>query len=237
VRSNSEWVIDPASFSDPAGVLDPATKAAFLAQSGGYNTGTGTTFSFQLINTSNLAVGGTITFTLVDPTRRVSNVPVTINGYNCGYGGIAVPLRIGQNDYLTHAYGDKCWMVENSKEGSPNATYYSFYTERLNNYYYDNVSSACPTGWSVPTVALANELVTIYKAAQTPASIKVWWNNSTVRQGWYDSALKAWNHWDVNEVWATQTYTTAIYWEKGSNQFLVNSAFSEVHKSVRCVRD
>jgi hypothetical protein len=122
---------------------------------------------------------------------------------NCGVGGVAKSVRIGNNDYLTHWYGTgewmRCLMVENSKEGTPTATAYGqmidvdSYIDGTdpgaagNGFYYysrANAASACPTGWHLPTkyelersliAEFAGEWASDDRTDGKPA-IGKWWN-------------------------------------------------------------
>jgi hypothetical protein len=243
VRSNSEWIVKPASFSDPAGVLDEAFVAAFLAQSGGYKTNPGSTFSFQLIQAASISAGGQITFTLSDPTGRVPDLPVTIYGYNCGINGVAVKRQVGANDYLTHMYGDKCWMVQNSREGTPSATYWGTLSDRVNGYYYDfaNKETQCAGNWRLPTQAEAEEMVLI--ARTDPERLGKWWYGEMGVEhgafaGYHDTA---WQYWGSYGRWwvITESYRFIRGSKDGTGEkFVVTSAgtnMSTFRHSVRCV--
>jgi uncharacterized protein (TIGR02145 family) len=252
VRSNSEWVVKPGSLSDPANILDPACKPAFLAQSGGYDID-GITFSFQLVNTTLISGGGQITFTLGDPTGRAADVPVTINGYNCGVNGTAVPRRIGGNDYLTHLYIGKCWMVQNSMEGTPLHAYGPS-PDKVNGYYYTwaNRNTACPDGWRIPTVAEVGTHIyqvntLMYEATNNEHLAGRWWWGE-----WMDPEQIFAGWWRQNELKGSNWGSFGFWWYEGTsypgNEFLegykegllitsLSIAEQNVSTSVRCVHD
>lgn len=194
IKSNSLWRVK--SIVDTQGLL-----ASFDAgQNGGYNVQLGDTFLFTLKQvTTATDVGASVTFTFYDPSGKYADVDVKINPIACGAEGTAAPLKIGNNTYMTHRYGTKCWMVENSREGTANAVNFggaitgttwnngSTYSPGTNNgqYYYgdSNRNTACPTGWHLPTAAEAANLVS---AVTTDISQNngtkgaQWWAGSSV---------------------------------------------------------
>lgn len=189
IKSNSLWTVK--SITDSQNLL-----ASFDAsQNGGYNVQTGDTFLFTLKQvTTATDVGASVTFTFYDPSGKYADVDVTINPIACGAGGTAAPLKIGNNTYMTHKYGTKCWMVENSKEGTANAVNFggsisgttwnngSTYSPGTNNgqYYYgdSNRNTACPSGWHLPT---ATEAANLVSAVTTDISQ----NNGTKGAQWW----------------------------------------------------
>lgn len=194
IKSNSLWKVK--SIVDTQGLL-----ASFDAgQNGGYNVQPGDTFLFTLKQvTTATDVGASVTFTFYDPSGKYADVDVKINPIACGAEGTAAPLKIGNNTYMTHRYGTKCWMVENSREGTANAVNFggaitgttwnngSTYSPGTNNgqYYYGDSyrNTACPTGWHLPTAAEAANLVS---AVTTDISQNngtkgaQWWAGSSV---------------------------------------------------------
>lgn len=189
LKSNSLWKV--RGVEDIQGLL-----SSFDAnQNGGYNVQTGDTFLFTLRQvTTATDVGASITFTFYDPSGKYADVDVTINPISCGAGGIAAPLKIGNNTYMTHKYGTKCWMVENSKEGTASAVNFggvisgttwnngSTYNPSATNgqhYYGDsNRNTACPSGWHLPT---ATEAANLVSAVTTDISQ----NNGTKGAQWW----------------------------------------------------
>lgn len=169
IKSNSLWKVK--SVEDSQSLL----SSFDTSQNGGYNVQTGDTFVFTLKQVTTASdLNTNIVFTFYDPSGRYNDVSVTINPISCGAGGTAAPLKIGDNTYLTHRYGTKCWMVENSREGTPDASYFgspitgtttgisSTYIPSVSNgqCYYGSSSrhTACPAGWHLPTVSEANLL-------------------------------------------------------------------------------
>jgi|GEM_PF-4511618 len=89
----------------------------------------------------------------------------------CGSGGTALPMQIGNNIYDTHLYMtngvERCWMVQNSREGTPRNTgsigannstsvwnQYGSHPVAARGYYYvwaTAQTDACPAGWKVPS--------------------------------------------------------------------------------------
>lgn len=172
LKSNSTWKI--RSVVDTQNLL----VGFDMNQSGGYNVQNGDLLLFTLRKISAATdLNASITFTFYDPSAKyVNDVSVTINPVACGMGGIAAPLKIGNNTYKTHMYGDKCWMVENSREGSSfanyfgspiagtttyNSSYYSPNSANGQHYYSYTSTTACPEGWHIPTLDEGTALMNI----------------------------------------------------------------------------
>lgn len=172
IKSNSLWKI--RSVSDPQSLL----ISFDMNQNGGYNVADGDLLLFTLRKPVTEAdLSSYIIFTLFDSAGKYEDVQVQINPVACGINGVAVPLKIGNRSYLTHMYGTKCWMVENSKEGTADAVYFggaitgttwtngSTYSPSASNgqYYYADVhrNSACPTGWHLPAASEASSLISL----------------------------------------------------------------------------
>lgn len=194
LKSNSAWKLK--SVSDPLDLL----ISFDMSQNGGYNVTGGDPLLLTLkkVGADVDLTGSSITFTFTDPTGKYDDVAVTINPLSCGAGGVAAPLKIGNGMYLTHKYGTKCWMVENSKEGVPSATTFggslggasssnasTYKPSNLNGQYYygDNAAGGCPTGWHLPTQAEATDLRTIVNADVTNNAgkgVAKWWTGTNV---------------------------------------------------------
>ena len=192
IKSNSLWKI--RSVSDPQSLL----VSFDMGQNGGYNVTDGDPLLFTLRKPVTEAdLSSQIIFTLFDPAGKYQDVQVQINPVACGVNGIAVPLKVGNRSYLTHRYGTKCWMVENSREGTSNAVNFggaiagttwnngSTYSPGTNNgqYYYgdSNRNTACPTGWHIPTATEAANLVSAVTADISQ-------NNGTKGAQWWAGA-------------------------------------------------
>lgn len=223
IKSNSLWKVK--SITDSQNLL-----ASFDAgQNGGYNVQTGDTFLFTLKQvTTATDVGVSVTFTFYDPSGKYADVNVTINPIACGAGGTAAPLRIGNNTYMTHRYGTKCWMVENSREGtalvvnfggviagttSNNGSTYSPGTNNGQYYYGDsNRNTACPTGWHMPTATEAANLVSAVTADISQ-------NNGTKGAQWWAGASAL----GLNSNSATAALTGgALYYNVGGISYRWN---------------
>ncbi len=170
IKSNSLWKI--RSVSDAQSLL----VSFDMNQNGGYNVADGDLLLFTLRKPlAEADLSSEIIFTFFDPAGKYQDVQVKIKPVACGINGVAVPLKIGNNNYLTHMYGDKCWMVENSREGTPYATSYGGsvsgttvssinirYKPAGNpvQYYYSsaNAYQACPSGWHLATATDVSKL-------------------------------------------------------------------------------
>jgi uncharacterized protein (TIGR02145 family) len=241
VRSNTRWAVKPNSLKDPSGLLDLSVDP--YAQSGGDNTSlqpsAGNVFYFKMTN--DIAKNGAdIEFILTDPTGRAADVPIKITGVICGKNGFASTQKIGNNYYKTHLYNGRCWMVQNSQEGTPAATMYDGESARVNGYYYtweQATQTACPSGWRLPTDGELSALMNTVKKDFT--GVGKWWAGS---EGVNNRAFAGfcrggtWKNWDSGGYWwggemkyrsinSSKTSITGLYTETSSEWF-----------SVRCVK-
>ena len=161
--------------SDAVSVFTPSAFSTVLA-----SNKVDVTFNPALLTTAlgdggiDVIITATVTTTSAACGTAVYTLPIVVNIRDCaccGIDGVAISQRIGNNDYRTHLYMTngvmRCWMVENSKEGTPNdlvgSTNMIASTHGLGDgiagsrgYYYGWQAAqdfACPAGWSVPTVA------------------------------------------------------------------------------------
>jgi uncharacterized protein (TIGR02145 family) len=239
VRSNTAWKIDHVD--NDIGIQNISLS------SGGYNT-TGQTVNFQLTRV-NANDGKIAKITLVDPTGRVVDVEVPIKGVSCGLNGTGLTKGIGgSRNYMTHAYGtgadQRCWMVQNSREGTASSVAYGDDNSAPYNtsgYYYTYAQAetgACPAGWRLFTDAEASTLVT--EVNQNKNNVGQWWNSNLV--GCYYTPLHSsgahWDTWNRYGYWwggetlevefgaSLQTYSYITYYDRVSFWF-----------TVRCVQN
>lgn len=74
----------------------------------------------------------------------------------CGKNGVPKKMHIGKNDYYTHRFGGQCWMLENSREGTPDVTLnplpgrphrrYLWYAENA----LQRAKYGAPSDWDIP---------------------------------------------------------------------------------------
>lgn len=196
IKSNSLWKI--RSVSDPQSLL----VSFNMNQNGGYNPVNGDPLLFTIRKpVTDADLSSEIIFTLFDPSGKYQDVQVKINPVSCGINGVAVPQKIGNNTYLTHMYAGKCWMVENSREGTPNGYYFggalqgttsavtgTYRPAATNGQYYYSASSFAPcpsgSGWHIPTTAEGNALITVINQdIKDTGGVKgaQWWAGKSVK--------------------------------------------------------
>jgi uncharacterized protein (TIGR02145 family) len=238
VRSNTEWKVKSGTLSDPDAILDPTNESTLLDQSGAYNTAPGDAFNLKLVDDAALSKNGGVTLTLTDPTGRAADLLVIIYRLDCGKNGVPVRQQIGNGDYLTHAYAGKCWMVQNSREGTeysgtafgwdandnemgnPNGMYGDFraFVGESSGYYYtwqqaNKDGNACPSGWHLPAEAEISPLKTL--ADNDASGIGKWWLPSGAPgvdtfSGCYNIMRDEWYYWGLsNQMWAKANH---YYW-------------------------
>ena len=253
IKSNVPWRV--VAVADDATYPFLVTPDALVGTSGGVNTTTGSEFKFTVIQPAAADainyVNASATVELEDPTGKVGNIIVTLKPLVCGAGGVAVPLQIGNGTYLTHMYGGKCWMVQNSKEGTPAARYFGQGgsvngtnpgTGNGEHYYtYQNAATACPAGWHLPTVAETNALVSEVNAdhAANPNGKSKWWAGASgaangAFAGYYNISSSTWYYWGTNGYWWFGSGGQAFYGVTSGMYTLTSTNF---WFSVRCVQN
>jgi uncharacterized protein (TIGR02145 family) len=260
VQSSSRWEIQ---VSDPHEILSDASRTALNGKQGGNNTA-GETISFTMGNRDIAKDNKSATLTFHDLLDRVDEIHVQIRGIACGVGNENFYKTIGNNSYLTHAFGSgttqRCWMVENSIEGtsySGNAfgrdqngkaisnwpIYPADAAGLKNGYYYTYAqakmdNNACPTGWRLPTNAEINAMVPQLNAS---SNLYYWWkkkeNNAfagNLYTGTHSSA-NSWQHWGTNGGWWGNE-TLMIRSSGTVDAPSVTGATGNYWLSVRCVQ-
>jgi uncharacterized protein (TIGR02145 family) len=250
VRSNSSWIITSVSANE---ILedDPLLLGH---EGGGDTTPEGEPVMFRLkLGDADLR-SGQVTLTLHDPTERVPDATIVIKGVTCGTDGVPVHQQIGNRLYLTHEYGDKCWMVENSREGVYSSVGFGLdengeriggfqsteFTSGDYGYYYTytNAPSACPAGWRLPTNAEINSLITALGGNGVTDSNK-WWRMESegafagtynMAQWWYGGKTGYW--------WYASGSNVYYYLMESNFSFTIGNSIDAGHwYSVRCVKD
>jgi uncharacterized protein (TIGR02145 family) len=230
------------TLNDPSTTVYPANTA-------------GTDITFDIAND---IINPTVMYTEVkliikSPDGLFADKEVTLPCATCGVNGVAVPWAIGTNGYtnnsgaigratyLTHQYGGKCWMVQNSREGTPAWTTYSGKSPGERGYYYAYTTvNACPAGWHKPTYAEVLALINVVNATgnlNTNNGGSQFWAGSTftTRAGSYANSALDWHGWDAHDCWwygsdATNFSGTNTLYDSGGG-------YSAYFRTVRCVRD
>lgn len=74
----------------------------------------------------------------------------------CGKNGVPKKMHIGNNDYYTHRFGGQCWMLENSREGTPDNILPPLPGQSVQRYLWHGYSfsndtkNGRPAGWRIP---------------------------------------------------------------------------------------
>jgi hypothetical protein len=191
--------------------------------------------------------------TLVAGTKYT--LTINVRRMSCGTDGVAGYQMIGSRLYQTHEFGTgvdrRCWMVQNSMEGTPSSIAYGMdangnpygsvqddgmgSTGKVNGYYYTQAqaSGACPTGWHVPTYAEAEVIIEIYS---TSSPLWVFWSdgNYSINAGFKASNDK-WTAYGVYTYWWVQTARTCL--SNFPPEVVTSSAFTTYWCPVRCVQN
>ncbi len=151
-------------------------------------------------------VGDKEGFLVIQAGRLVTRIRVNQKDF-CGWGGTAKFLAIGSSRaYLTHRYGTKCWMVQNSKEGNYSTQFGRTSVGGYYPYVYRSLELeserrySCPPGWHIPTNEEAEEMVSLAKS--DPNGIgKFWWGPLGAVNHAFEGALRAYGGWGTNGYW------------------------------------
>ena len=177
---------------------------------------------------------------------------------SCGRNGVPIRVLIGENYYYVHYFMtngvNRCWMVENSREGNPrnmNVTgtansisvwnrhpSASFDGERGFYYVWATAHEACPDGWSVPSLLEFQSLaVTVNAMPNTADSPRRFWNQAPYALAGFRRHTAVWDNWDTRSLWWSGTSSTFIPTIPGG--VMGTGSYSSVGTglSVRCIRD
>lgn len=243
VQSSVPWKI--TSINDPYGRI--SNTNALRGLTGSENVSPGTPITIKSAN--NLAgtkTSGSVSFIFEDTSGKSSWRMIYLEMMNCGKNGTFTAIPIGNegysnsgytrgDSYLTHAYGNTCWMMQNSREVGTfdvgRTVYTTFpYMGALGErgFYYDTdlvtATNACPPGWRLPTVADFQELQTYSVAAAEWYSAYGGENSA----GYYymedrtnPNSYRRWEHWgmrsydlalfDHNSVTADRFHRIPLY--------------------------
>ena len=218
------------------------------------NTSTGSAGAKSTVSVLTQGFGDQEGFLIIQAGRLITRIRINQKDF-CGWNGTARPLRIGNNDYLTHRYGTKCWMVQNSKEGNPATGYPG--ENPIRAYYPHEYSNAvlrnpCPVGWHIPTFDEGEQLVTLIK--DKPNGIgKFWWGldgtGNNAFEGWIyfykshlgESGTSGLNGFGTQGHWIVEPrpgWPSAGIHSSSSNIKCENTNYLRtIYMSVRCVRD
>jgi hypothetical protein len=114
--------------------------------------------------------------------------PGTVTGANGTYKTYCYPGTVG------------CWMIENSKEGTPAFTTYPDKQEGERGYY----GAGCPDGWRVPSLQAWRVLIGYVKEPSTPTEHKNHWIGSELAgyiHYWHGEPGQ-WQHWGEQATYA-----------------------------------
>jgi hypothetical protein len=150
-------------------------------------------------------------------------------------------IKVGSNTYATYCYPGTvgCWMIQNSKEGTPSSKQYDNKPEGERGYYYSRVLAlgACPADWSLPSVAQWKVLETYIEGATESTERGHWFDVTTLAGCWW---ADMWQGWGSNGAYATneyQSYVAAPTLMGGFSVFEGMSRVEEAWFAVRCIKN
>jgi hypothetical protein len=149
-----------------------------------------------------------------------------------------IPVTIGTHEYRTKIYNGLTWMVENSMEGTPSATYYDDCTSCLN-YYYSYAtataaqSPACPDPWRLPTAEEVLSFQTYLYGSNSDNADTYYWRHGARFTGTRIDGL--WSAWGLcGDYFAAGGYRWRIWADGGTP---ADALTLTRLCSIRCVRD
>ncbi|WP_418987725.1 BACON domain-containing protein [Bacteroides heparinolyticus] len=112
----------------------------------------------------------------------------------CGKNGVPKKMRIGNNDYYTYRFGGQCWMLENSREGTPDNILPALAGQSVQRYlwhgynFFDDTKNGRPAGWRVPLYTDVLHLGKAMYANATENSIWQQWQKQPGVIAYYPTA-------------------------------------------------
>lgn len=239
----------------------PAT-AVMMAPSAASYTGNGAqTDAYLVANYLSTATNEFDGYVIVKAGSLQSD-RIPVYKWFCGKNGIPLTQTIGNNKYKTHRYPTgtagaavECWMVENSMEGTYSGkgyglnasgnsigTIYAGTRGTVNGYYYtwDNASTACPSGWSLPDDTQWTSLMDTVNTDLSATTAK-WWagpqgaaNNAYAGKG--GNSGTDWDGWSTTGHWWSTDPSYRMF--SGNIGMYVSSSYVSLSWfSVRCIKN
>jgi len=162
----------------------------------------------------------------------------TVVGANGTYNTWCFPVSTGLG----------CWMTDNSREGTPSTTTFPGQTAGARGYYYSMTNAklmsgsqytACPRGWSLPSLTLTQSLVNYFNKNYASAADAMHFFPKTVLAGGMGNwAGATWSYWDsINFIWVQGSPISMAYLYLGSDWIVYSNLNVPYQWSVRCVKD
>ncbi len=165
--------------------------------------------------------------------RKISIALTVKDCICCGNNGVPGIAYGKSTNYRTYQYGEECWMVDDSKEGSAtmNGNLYAFSAANAKT---GSQYNACPTGWRLPTTDEFTKLAAAVNA-NSSSTINNWWFNYP---GYYACRVGGsckMREVGLREMWWTQSGTEFV----AESRTIVNAGtpVNTDYVSVRCVMD
>jgi uncharacterized protein (TIGR02145 family) len=130
-------------------------------------------------------------------------------------------------------------MIQNSKEGTPSSKKYDNKPEGERGYYYSRnlALGACPTGWSLPSIAQWKTLQT-YITGATESNEKGHWFDKTTGAGLWAGAQ--WTGWGEASAYSSREAKSYVCTPNGMGGFTATDNHEESNNfwlSVRCIKN
>ena len=120
----------------------------------------------------------------------------------CGKNGVPKKMRIGNNDYYTHRFGGQCWMLENSREGTPSYKLPPLPGKVKDRYLYKGTdltsSGVVSAGWRIPNYT---DFKLLKEAMNTASDKAIWFD-----ERWREPGLRAYFPTFVDDVYTVQAW-------------------------------
>jgi len=136
-----------------------------------------------------------------------NNWKVSAGGGGVGQPGVLDTIRGANGTYRIWCFPEStglgCWMVDNSKEGTPSAKYYYTYNTIDIGYYYTwaQAAGACPTGWVLPNQTQWTTLRDYINGPYSSLEDKFWWSVGSAVAGYYFISTATWYNLGISGYW------------------------------------
>jgi uncharacterized protein (TIGR02145 family) len=150
----------------------------------------------------------------------------------------------GTREYLTADFNGDIWMVENSMEGTPEATCYDGDPDRVMGYYYTKTTAGlppsdpnapCQSGWHLASRSEAQRLYTYLQTDGTLNGALDYWIGGENYAGQYAGT---WGTWKTHGIWwitGNSGYPDVI--ASYQDHLQLNDVSNSRWLTVRCVKD
>jgi uncharacterized protein YjdB len=142
-----------------------------------------------------------------------------------------VRIQNGDSLYLTYAFGNRIWMVENSWEGTATYTRYDYELTGTKYYTYTQALNACKAPWALPSPDDVISLINYVNVFATTAELKIW--STAPPTGYFEAGSL--QSGGTGRLWKTDSKTYFYYNTSKLIVLSTSTAQENTPMPVRCV--